>query len=229
MPKNDPYFSHYATREEMRELDRQSIEEYKIPSILLMENAGAGAARIIARREEKGPIAIFCGPGNNGGDGFVVARHLYNSGREVEVFFVGDMAKIPPMSDPGIHLTILQKMHIPITQILREKDLANLVFQHPPQAIVDALLGTGLMGPVRSPIAEAIRKINAYGLPIVALDLPSGLDANSGEILGAAIQASYTITFALPKKGFLLKQGPSLIGEVFVVEISIPRNLLEKK
>lgn len=219
----------YVTREDIRELDRISIEEYKIPGILLMENAGAGAASIIAQKIQKGPVIILCGPGNNGGDGFVIARHLYNKGIQVEVFFVGEMDKIQPTSDPGINLAILKKMGLTPIQILNPQGLEAILLKNSPEIFVDALLGTGLSGPVREPIAGVIRKVASWNIPVIAVDIPSGMDANTGEILGTALPARETITFALPKKGFLLEKGPQLTGEVVVVEISIPRNLLEKK
>ena len=219
----------HATREEIRELDRLAVEEYNMPSILLMENAGREAARILAKRKPIGPINILCGPGNNGGDGFVIARHLYNQGFEVKVFYVGEIKKISPLSDPGINLGILIKMNLTPTEILNTQNLPDILYRNNPEIFVDALLGTGLSGTVREPILTVIREISSYGKDIVAIDIPSGLDANTGEILGAAIKAVQTITFALPKKGFLLGKGPDLTGEVVVAEISIPRNLLEKK
>ncbi len=217
------------TREEIRELDRLAIEEYHIPSILLMENAGREAARIIAQRNLHGPVNILCGPGNNGGDGFVIARHLYNQGIEVKVFFAGELKKISPTSDPGIHLDILKKMDIIPTEILKNHNLSSILMENNPEIFVDALLGTGLSGTVREPIYSIISEVSTLDKDIISVDIPSGLDANTGEILGIAIKAIQTITFVLPKQGFLVFKGPELTGEVVVAEISIPRNLLEKK
>ena len=219
----------YVSREEMRELDRLSIEEYRIPSILLMENAGKEASRILMQRNLKGPVNILCGPGNNGGDGFVVARHLYNQGIEVKVFFAGSLEKVDPLSDPGINLAILKKMNLTPEEINHTKDISWVLNRNNPEIFVDALLGTGLTGAVREPVASIIREVSCTGKDVLAIDIPSGLDANTGEILGIAIKARQTITFALPKKGFLLGKGPEFTGEVVVAEISIPRNLLEKK
>ncbi|NUM36904.1 MAG: NAD(P)H-hydrate epimerase [Candidatus Brocadiae bacterium] len=221
-------YSH-ATREEIRELDRLSVEEYQMPSILLMENAGREAARILAARKPAGPVNILCGPGNNGGDGFVIARHLYNQGFQIKVFYAGELKKIPALSDPGINLGILNKMDLTPIELLETKNLSDLLYSNQPEIFVDALLGTGLSGSVRQPIRAIIQEINQHSKDTVAIDIPSGLDANTGEILGIAIKAVQTITFALPKKGFLLGKGPEVTGEVIVVEISIPRNLLEKK
>ena len=218
----------YITREEMRELDRLAIEQYQIPGIILMENAGAGAAREIHRQISCGPVAIFCGRGNNGGDGFVIARHLLNHGIAVDLFFVGDLAKVAPKSDPGINLTILKQMGIVPTIISAGQDLAGYR-NDSLKLVVDALLGTGLSGEVKEPLAGVMREIVAWNKPVVAIDIPSGLDANTGEILGTAIPAVKTVTFALPKKGFICGQGPQITGDVVVVEISIPRDLLRTK
>jgi len=220
----------YLTREQIRELDRRSIAEYNIPGILLMENAGAGAAEIICRLIRHGPVIIFCGKGNNGGDGFVVARHLHNRGIPVSVCLIGSFSSVAPQTEAGINLAILKHTKIPICEIANSSDsfdIAQISPQTPPELIVDAVFGTGLNSTVQEPFASIFEQLNAWHYPIVALDIPSGLDANTGEILGSAINATLTITFGFPKIGFLRKQGPECTGIVRVVDISIPKELIQ--
>ncbi len=218
----------YVRRETVRDLDRQAIEDYKIPSVILMENAGAGATRIILDRISQGTIAILCGKGNNGGDGFVIARHLHNHGISVEVFFFGKIEDVSPSSDPGINLNILRKMGFEPTIIQSIDDFQT----HKPRiqashAIIDALFGTGLQGGLREPIASIIQEIASWKKRVFAIDIPSGLDANTGEVINEVLPAELTTTFALAKKGFILGRGPEVSGEIFVIDISIPREVLE--
>lgn len=194
-----------------------------MPGIVLLENAGAGAARmaveIAAAEPERypDPFIICCGPGNNGGDGYVIARHLYNAGFQVAVRRTGG-AVYPPGSDAGVHFEIIRRMKLE----MREPDPSDL---RGPATVIDALFGTGLSRPLRSPYLEWVQAINASGLPVIALDIPSGLDANSGEILGDSIRALHTITFAAPKVGFYGRSGPERCGAIHVVDIGIPREI----
>ncbi len=218
----------YLSREQLRELDHLAIEQYGIPGIVLMENAGSKAANIIASMTS-GPVVILCGKGNNGGDGFVLARYLHNWGIPFTVLLIGNSSQISLDTEAGINMQILQRMKIPIYEV---SDLATLKSTWPtnpePEIIVDAMFGTGLNGIVREPFLNIIQEIPKYKKPIIALDTPSGLDANTGDILGAAIPAILTITFAYPKKGFLFKYGPKYVGKVVVVDIGIPKELLEQ-
>lgn len=219
----------YLTREQIRELDRIAIEEYNIPSIVLMENAGAGASRIIMSRIVSGPVVILCGKGNNGGDGFVIARHLHNQGIAVQVFFMGNLSDVEPQSDPGINLKILKKMRLLPIEIRNVSELkAQLADIQKAEIVVDALFGTGLQGFVRKPLTDIIEEIKSWNRPIVGIDIPSGLDANTGEILGTALPCFMTITFGFPKRGFICGQGPQMTGEIVVVDISLPRDLCQK-
>ena len=208
------------------------MEEFGIPGIILMENAGAEAARIIhglALAEPglygSGSVRILCGPGNNGGDGFVVARHLSNKGLDVSIWVLG--GSYAEGSDAGINLEIVKRMRLPLVTrggkapINREelKEVARSGI------LVDALFGTGLSRPLRSPFLECVEAINSSGRPVIALDIPSGLDGDSGQVLGNAVQATDTITFAATKTGFLQEQGPHRCGRVHVVDIGIPRKL----
>ena len=218
------------TREEMRELDRKAIEEYKIPGIILMENAGRNAAEEILQMIDdphQAKVAILCGKGNNGGDGFVVARHIHNHGISVDVFLVAKISDILKDGDAGTNLQILLNMKIPVKEILDISGVNSILKElNNYNILVDALFGTGLSGDVREPFKTLIDGVNNLNKPIVSVDIPSGLDSNTGKILGAAIKATKTVTFAASKKGFYLNDGPSYTGKVIVSDISIPRELI---
>ena len=214
----------------MQSLDRRAIEEFAIPGLILMENAGLRAADEIARWMEEKTLKraiVLCGKGNNGGDGFVVARHLFNRGISVEAWRVGgDPA---PTSDAGIHCEIALRMGIrmpeagpPFPGGRLETALTKEV------AAIDALLGTGLAGEVREPYLSAIRILNDAPSPVFSIDCPSGLDCDTGRPLGDAVRADSTVTFGAPKVGFSRGEGPERVGRLVVVDIGIPRTLLEE-
>ncbi len=212
----------YATREEIREADRIAIEEYGVPGVVLMENAGRGAASVALNmlgRKADARVAIVCGSGNNGGDGFVVARHLHNAGVAVIVYLLCAREKIA--GDALLNLRIIEKMALDIRETSTTRlDLSDA------DLVVDALLGTALNGEVREPYLSAIRAINAAGKPVLAIDIPSGLDANTGAVLGECVRATCTATFALPKIGFTRGSGPQVTGPVTVIDIGMPKELL---
>jgi NAD(P)H-hydrate epimerase len=218
----------YCTREQVREMDRRAIEEYGMPGIVLMENAGRGAAMAAAAMlgDPAGKrIAVFCGKGNNGGDGFVVARHLFNAGVEVETCLAGRMAEVPPESDAGVNMYVARRMNIPLYEVPDTAAAAALRLTGF-DLLVDALLGTGLSGEVREPSQSLIERLNASGRPVLAIDIPSGLCADSGRVLGVAVKAARTATFAAAKRGFFLGDGPARVGQLDVVDIGAPRQLL---
>ncbi|MBI4615984.1 MAG: NAD(P)H-hydrate epimerase [Planctomycetes bacterium] len=216
-----------ATSDEMRRLDRMASEEYGIPSLLLMENAGRGAAEAILPLVLPGsPVVVLAGKGNNGGDGFVIARHLHNRGLDVRVVLVARARDVEPVSDPGVNLEILRRMRIPFSEWTGGSPAPLDLALAGAGLVVDALLGTGLSGEVRSPYREAILAVNHAGKPVVAVDVPSGLDADTGRVLGVAVRAVKTCTFGLSKRGFGLADGPAHCGEVVVIDISLPRELL---
>jgi NAD(P)H-hydrate epimerase len=195
-----------------------------------MENAGAGAARILAglaadRPEDwPEPFQVLCGPGNNGGDGFVVARHLHNRGFAVAVHVIG-AGGYAPGSDAAVNHEVARRMGLPLRRLEGPPDVAEPALAA--GTVVDALFGTGLARPLAAPFLDWVRAVNASGRPVAALDVPSGLDADTGVPLGAAIAARVTITFAAPKLGFARGEGPRLAGEVHVVDIGIPREIWE--
>lgn len=220
----------YFTREEIRELDRKAIEAYKIPGIILMENAGRNVAEEVMKMREnpkKVKVAILCGKGNNGGDGFVVARHLHNRDIPASVFLFAKISDILKEGDAGTNLQILLHMKIPVNDLLTMTDINNTISELNRYGIfVDALFGTGLSGPVREPFYTLIKGINNLNKPIVAVDIPSGIDCNTGKVLGVAVKATKTVTFAAGKRGFYMEDGPAHTGEVVVTDISIPRELM---
>lgn len=218
------------TREEMRELDRKAIEEYKIPGIILMENAGRNVAEEVLKMigsHRQANVAVLCGKGNNGGDGFVIARHLHNHCIPAPVFLVAKIPDTVSDGDAGTNLRILLRMKIPVREVLHTSEVNEILKAlHGYDIIVDALFGTGLSGEVREPFRTLIDGVNTLNKPRVSVDIPSGLDCNTGRVLGSAIRAHKTVTFAASKRGFYLESGPAHTGEIIVTGISIPREIL---
>lgn len=205
------------SREQVRALDRHASEVCSVPSLLLMENAGRGAAdAIAARTDRRARVLVLCGGGNNGGDGFVVARRLRVLDRDVRVLLLGTVqalsgdARVNADAWRGVG-GILQEVGelAPVAQALDQSDI-----------VVDALFGTGLSRPIEGLAREVIDAVNARGRRVFALDVPSGLDADSGQILGVAARAEVTLTFAHLKWGLL--GASSTTGEVQVVDIGVP-------
>ena len=211
---------------EMAEMDRKTIHEVGIPGIILMENAGIGVVneikRILECFENK-RVLVFCGKGNNGGDGYVVARHLLNRGALVETFLVGEKDKLK--GDALINFQILESMGHQVKEVASRDDL-NIA--RGADLLVDGLLGTGVIGPVLGLMAEVIDFMNGYGAPIVAIDLPSGMEADAGAVAGACIRAVSTVTMALLKRGLLFSPGREFAGNVIRADISMPP-LVEKE
>jgi ADP-dependent NAD(P)H-hydrate dehydratase / NAD(P)H-hydrate epimerase len=197
---------------EMRAVDAWAIEEQGVPSLDLMELAGIGLARATAAVAEAGPIRIVIGKGNNGGDGLVAARILREDGHEVDVLSVAPVEEL--RGDPAENLQRLPG------EPPRPFDTAALEGSG---AVIDALLGTGFSGEPREPVAGAIRAINEQDAPVVACDVPSGVDASTGEAHGEAVRAQVTATFHGSKVGLWVEPGKSLAGRVEIVEIGVPR------
>ncbi len=210
-----------VSAEEMRRLDEKAIREYGIPSLLLMENAGRGVAEAIQSAFGSGlSISVFCGKGNNGGDGFVCARHLYNRGFAVQVLLFAESQELK--EDAKLNFDILNKMRLPLFR--NPKDIPFLIQSS--EVLVDALFGVGLRRELSGIFREAVEAINSAGKKVVSIDVPSGLDSDSGRVLGAAVKADRTFTLALPKRGFYVGDGPAHAGEIHVIDIGIPRDLL---
>lgn len=214
------------TRDEVRSIDRKAADELGLPTLVLMENAGRGAAELL--REQAGAarkIVITCGGGNNGGDGGVVARHLDAWGYEVRVVWFAGTSRLS--HDAAVQHKILERAGIAQDDrpgVVVAEDL-NALFADS-DWIVDALLGTGLTRPVEGPLRGVIEAINGSGKPVLALDLPSGLDADTGRPLGVAVRAAATATFVAPKVGFAVPGASVYTGAVQVVEIGVPGRLL---
>ena len=196
----------------MRATDRWAIEEQGVPSLDLMERAGAGLARLVAERVPEGPVGVVCGKGNNAGDGLVAARLLREEGREARVLCTDAPEKLG--GDPAENL---RRLPGPGPDMFSPGALDAAA------VVVDALLGTGFEGEPREPVAGAIEAINAAGAPVVAADVPSGVNAGSGEVGGAAVRADATATFHAAKPGLWVHPGKAHAGEVRVVDIGIPR------
>ena len=217
-------------RDEIREIDRKAIEEYEIPGIILMENAGRNVAEEVLKMlsvAAKARVAIFCGKGNNGGDGFVIARHLYNKGVEVSVYLTTDVSRVLSDGDASTNLKILLNMNLEIKE-LQEGDIGEIgKALHDYNVIVDAIFGTGLKGEVREPASTLIAKINEADIPVISVDIPSGLSCDDGVVLGIAVKATKTVTFVAAKTGFFQECGREYTGEVIVSDISVPKELIK--
>ena len=212
---------------EMRNLDRTSIESHRIPGAILMENAGRAVYEQIEKVSAKGArVLIVCGRGNNGGDGYVTARHLHNNGYGVSVALIGSRDGIK--GDALLNLEIIEGMGIRPHCIATAEDFATLLEQGL-DIIVDAIFGIGIDRGVGQPFAGIIELINSYAKKklVVSLDLPSGLNTDTGEIMGSAVQADITVTFGALKPANIFNEGINLCGKTVVADISIPRELLE--
>jgi len=218
-----------VTAKEMQEKDRFTIEKIGVPGVVLMENAGRAVFRVILQELENiiDPLVyVFCGKGNNGGDGFVVARHLWNEGVYVRVFCIA--AENELAGDAKVNYNILKNMQMPIEFVKNVDDFKGLE-NEPPDLLVDALLGTGVSGPVRGFAKDVIEFINQnIKTRIVAIDVPSGLDASSAEVAGSAIRADVTVTMALPKRCHTLYRAKNYVGELFIADIGIPPFVLNR-
>lgn len=212
------------TTAEMRELDRRTIEEIGIPGLVLMENAGRGAAELIARRFadlHPGPVLVLAGKGNNGGDGYVIARRLLDAGWKVRTVVLAPQGLIT--GDAAVNLEILRRLGGDVVFAPDEPSLDRVLLPRQDfRLVVDALFGTGLTSTIRGHYARAVDWINASRLPVAAVDIPSGVDATGGGILGCAVRADFTVTFAAAKVGHAVHPGAALTGELAVVDIGIP-------
>lgn len=214
------------TREEVRAVDRRALSELGIPTLLLMENAGAGLARsVVAHLRARGldagaRVVIVCGKGGNGGDGLVLARHLRLSNHDPLVALAAAPAAFDRASDAGVNLAIVERMGIPLEVVNDGASLGALLARAKPDLVADALLGTGASTEVREPHRGLIESMNAAGAPIVAVDVPSGLDCDTGAPLGVAVRATFTVTFAAAKVGF--ERAARWTGPVEVVPIGCP-------
>ena len=213
------------TRDEVRAVDGWAINTLGVPGVVLMENAGRSCAELIKEKLKditEPKVCIFCGTGNNGGDGYVIARHLINNNIRVTVVVCGDPARVK--GDARINLDILERMDQPIEQLNPADDhISDRInrFTADADMLVDGLFGTGLRGQLSDAYQRLIEDMNACHCPVLAVDIPSGLDCDSGEPLGAAVQAAWTVTFVAVKKGFTFPSASPYTGEIFVASIGV--------
>lgn len=218
-----------VTASQMRELDRRAETEYGVPSLILMENAGLRVVEVVENLLEKvegRKVLVAAGKGNNGGDGLVVARHLLNAGAVVKIFLLGDPSGMTP--DARINYDILVKMKADIKYLKEEKDLESLAIEAlTSDLIIDALYGISFRGSLNDFDSRVVRIINWAKKPVVAIDIPSGVEADSGRVKGEAVRANWTVTMALPKRGLFVEPGCDYVGTLSVADISIPGTLLK--
>lgn len=208
------------TRDEVREIDRYAVETLGIPGVVLMENAGRNTAQVIEERlagDTGRRVAVVAGAGNNGGDGYVIARHLARKGYSVTTFLLAPEEKIT--GDARIHLDILRRWKLDTRPVTEPSRLAEELKKF--DLIVDALGGTGVRGSLRGDLAAAVEQINVSGKPVLAVDIPTGMDCDTGEPLGPCVLAETTVTFVAPKRGFDNPAGAAYTGEVRVADIGV--------
>lgn len=225
MRPTDYHAPRVLTRQQCRRVDQLAIERYGIPSIVLMENAGRGVVDGLVRLGLSGPLMICCGRGNNAGDGFVIARHAEIRGIPAFTLLYGDPNQLT--GDAAVNYGILEAMGAPL--IVCGNRFDPVVFNRyatDAGVIVDALLGTGAAGAPRPPFDELINHINACPATIVAVDLPSGLDCDTGVAAAPTVRARFTFTFVAPKPGFFTPGAQQYTGLVQVCDIGVPPRLI---
>lgn len=215
------------TAAQMQAVDRRTIDEIGIPGVVLMENAGRAVAGEILRRFSAAgsPRAlILAGKGNNGGDGYVVARHLLNSDWFVQTLVLAERSAIK--GDAAVHLAALENCGGQVDFAQDDHTLGSLLASAGEfTVLIDALFGTGLAKPVDGCFLQAIEWLNRQSSAVVAVDVPSGIDASSGQVLGTAVKAGLTVSFAFAKVGQVSYPGAGLVGELVTVDIGIPRQV----
>src|SRR4051794_36002562 len=223
------------TREQCREIDRRAIEDYGMSGLVLMENAGRGCVDVLERLGISGPVVILCGKGNNAGDGFVIARHLEIRGYTCRVLLLSPPHEL--RGDAAANFTILQKSGVAIVHLSTDpaahpsaanEKLKQQFDEHTKIAdwLVDAILGTGATGDPRPPFDAAIDWMNAHPARKMAVDVPSGLDCDTGQPSVHTLRANHTCTFAANKIGFLQPVAQEFTGSVHVCDIGVPARLI---
>jgi NAD(P)H-hydrate epimerase len=215
---------YFLNRDQIREVDRRAVEHCGMSGLVLMENAGRGCTDKLCELGIDGPLVICCGRGNNGGDGFVIARHADLRGFEVRLLLFCDPDSIT--GDAAANLAILRHCDVPITVLDRvtEPELNPLL--HGADWVVDALLGTGARGEPRPPIDQVIELLNRCPAKRLAVDVPSGLDCDTGQPASVTFRADHTCTFAAAKTGFESEQARPYLGQVHVLDIGAPVRLI---
>jgi len=214
---------------DVRELDRLAQSLFSIPGLLLMEHASLGLAEVLLSLPSDGRrhFVFICGRGNNGGDGFAAARHIHNRGFPSSVILAGRLEQIRKGSDAETNALIASKMKIPIIECDSSSEVLAHLDAATPDFVIDALLGTGLSSDVRGMLSEVIDGVNERHLDVTAVDMPSGLNSDTGKPLGTAIIAQRTVTFAFQKMGLARKEARPFCGEIFVKGIGLPRAVVQ--
>ena len=213
-----------VTASEMREMDGMAINDVGIPGVVLMENAARSATKVFLDHfnpPDGSSIVILCGKGNNGGDGYVMARYLHEKGMDISVIIIGEKSAIS--GDALINLKIIDKLGLKISEITND-EVVQVVKDKVTKCgfIIDGLLGTGLNSPVRGMYKKVIEDVNQSGKPVMSVDIPSGLNADTGQKMGAAVKADLTVTFGFPKLGQVVYPGAWLVGKLVNIDIGIP-------
>jgi NAD(P)H-hydrate epimerase len=212
--------------QQIRQIDRIAIDELQMPGLVLMENAGRGVVELMLRQGIVGSVVIACGPGNNGGDGFVIARHLDLLGLEVHVVLACDPQRLRGDAKANfgwLAQTNVRLYHVdgpwppPLADVVERSDW-----------IVDALLGTGVQGPPRPPVDQVIGRLNQVAARRLAVDIPSGLDGESGSASATTFCAQLTATFVAAKPGLMAPAAAAYVGRLEIVDIGVPRKILER-
>lgn len=214
------------SREASRKVDQIAIEQFGMSGLVLMENAGRGCVDTLCDLGITGPVVICCGKGNNAGDGFVIARHLDLRGFSVKVLLWCDSSEL--RGDAQSNFAILQQTDVPIIVFDKDFDAGQLAEQlEGADWIVDALLGTGAKGDPRPPLDQVIPLLNQAPAERLGIDLPSGLDCDTGQPSAATFRADHTCTFVAPKLGFQNTAAQAYVGVVHVIDIGVPRQVLD--
>lgn len=241
MPRPTPTPPPTLSVAQARAVDRLAVEELGLPSIVLMENAAINAVAAVLDYLDaevgvepgEARVVVLCGTGNNGGDGYAIARHLHNWGVHIHLIAVGDAGKLD--GDARVNADVCRCMDLPIHVIVAEGDI-DAAGDHLERAdiLIDALLGTGFRGGgsgVREPMASLIRLINAAEKPVIAIDVPSGMNADTGAVGDdgqTTIHAALTVTFVDRKRGYDAPAAAALIGRVVVADIGVPPELVQR-
>ncbi len=214
-----------VTAKQMQKLDDVAINTFGIPSVVLMENAGRAVFEEITKGVAVKRACVVCGAGNNAGDGFVVARHMANAGIPVDVIMPGPASRLK--KDALLNYNLARRLRVPVHMIKRVTPRVIAMISAA-DVTVDAIFGVGLNRTVGGIYAGMIDAVNRHAGRVVAVDVPSGLDATTGKIYGVCVKARKTVTFTCPKKGFTAGQGPQYTGTVKVVDIGIPHMIVAR-
>ena len=219
-----------VTASEMQQMDRETIESFGIPGRVLMENAGLGATRVLLDQFDNiinKNVGVIAGRGNNGGDGFVIARYLAQKGSDVTVYLLAESARVK--GDAAANLKLLTPLNVPVVEMPDEQSfLAHKTGMLHQETWIDALIGTGLKSDVKGYFKKIIEFINAHGKPVFSVDIPSGLNSDTGQVCGACIRAQATATFAFAKTGHILFPGAEYTGYLEIVDIGITDHIAKK-